>query len=91
MHLALKMCNFYLWNVMAVVHSDCFECHHNGKGFIVATTRVSMSVLFFLPHHQCFTSESLPTKGAANCAELSVEFPNLSFVEIALWKNAGLK
>lgn len=67
---------------MAVVHSDCFECHHNGKGFIVAITRVSiyLSVLFFLPHHQCFTSESLPTKSAANCAELSAEFSNLSFV-----------
>lgn len=78
---------------MAVFHSDCFECFHNGKGFIVATTRVSicLSVFFFPLHYQCFTTEPFPTRSAANCAELSVEFSTLYFVSIALWKNEGLE
>lgn len=67
---------------MAVLYSDCFECYHSGKGFIVATTRASicLSVLFFPLHYQCFTSEPFPRKSAANSAELSVEFSTLSFL-----------
>lgn len=50
MHLAIKMCNFYLWNAMTVLHSDCFECHRNGKGFTVATRASTyLSVCFIFP------------------------------------------
>lgn len=52
MHLAITVCNFSLWNAMAVLHSDCFECHQNGEGFMEATTRASIYLsarLFYFP------------------------------------------
>lgn len=95
MHLAIMMWIFSLWNAMAVLHSDYFECHHNDNGFIVAITRAAVhpSVCIVFPSTlPVFYKWPLPTKSAANSAELSVEFSSFcSNCPLEKCRTGGLK